>query len=387
MTDATIGQVEAAIRYRNISHRIVAVLLSTGAVAAIGAAAADSVWDRDRQSLDAAAASAGLGWSEIATAALGYFSLAVLIAMIVALIYELIIARHVRQIARQVRGRTWLERPEAIRLRRGWFGASDDLDVIVAALNGAREHGIDTRSALTWQIAEHYKAGQAAERRIEELERENASLARESREQAEYAAGLVARLADPASVVAEAASAISVGAPDMGNVRHISGGGASTVAGAAATVNELAEELADFAAAAGGWPCMEALSLEEVVEDVVEDMPGLLSDAGVTVEISDLPAVRGDAALLARLFRSLIRRVAMAAPSDRAPVVRIRGLRRDGHVLVMVADNVTSASDESADSADAPGICRRIVHSHRGELSVQPVPSGGCVVEMTFHPA
>lgn len=398
MTDATMGRVQAAIRHRNLSLRVLGFLMAAGLTIAGLAALAQWRWQAD-------AAKPLIGvWPDLATLALGHFALAVTAALATGLIYELMVLRHLRAIARQVRSGDWLLRGETIRLNRAWLGASDDLDRIVGALNDAREHGVETRSALTWQVAERRKGEAGMARRLEAEIAARARLAAVCREQASFAARSAADLRASLAVLAEAAAQGVTGAPDGGNVRPLNGApGDGRLAAAAERIRVLAAEM-DIHARAAGEVDLLPVGLEGVVREAAGALRGRIAAADARVDMSDLPVVRGDRHLLVHLFRDLISRALDAAEPERPLAIRILAgdCGPDGRVMVVVRDTGRSIAPddpdqvfaagvarEGAEEAGAPGLalCRRIVLCHGGEIGARPLPAGGTIFEMMLPAA
>ena len=164
-------------------------------------------------------------------------------------------------------------------------------------------------------------------------------------------------------------------------------------------MSALATDLSDYVSAARPGSVLAPVPLDGVVQGVVDAMREELADAEVRVEMTDLPPVRGDADLLARLFRDLIGRAAAARTPERAQLVRITAgpADADGHVTVTVRDSGADlAPDEvvrllsvrdGAPQAGSLAICRRIVRNHGGDIAIRPSPGGGTAVEFSLRAA
>ena len=81
MSDIAIAHVEAAIRHRNLSLRVLVGLMFAGAVFAFVVAAVD-LWSAEQAVTIATASKSAAqpGWPDLATKALGHFAFAFLIA-------------------------------------------------------------------------------------------------------------------------------------------------------------------------------------------------------------------------------------------------------------------------------------------------------------------
>lgn len=146
---------------------------------------------------------------------------------------------------------------------------------------------------------------------------------------------------------------------------------------------------------------MQPVSLSEICSDVLETMARPLEEAGGTVTLSEgLPRVMGDRGLLILLVQNLVGN-AVKYRGDAAPRIDISAERRDGKVVVSVADNGPGVPDgeregifemfkrgERAKQEPGAGIglatCRRIVERHGGEIWCEARPGGGSIFRFTL---
>ena len=411
MSDVAIAHVEAAIRHRNLSLRVLIGLIVAGAVFAFVVAAVD-LWSAE-QTVTLATASEGAAqpaWPDLATKALGHFAFAFLIAVLMAMVYETMAFRHLRAIARQVRSGGWLRRGEAISLRRDWIGASDDLDTIVGALNEARAYGIETRSALAWRVGRQRSAEAELRDDLAAATRENEKLRADLSEQADFARLLARDLAISTRLSAANSAGQDVEhrfAADRGDLHQhgisnvlalISPDEAKGLQGAPETIAELSEEFAAYCAASDGRLSRVALSLQEAVDVAVRNLHPRIHGRGAEVEIGDLPVVEGDRALLIRLFSTLIGdALDAAAPGERVQIqIRALASAGDERVVIRVDDNCgwSAMEGRDGDGAAVPAIrsartwamCHRIVHAHGGEITEHQSDCGMRSVQIVLTP-
>ncbi len=431
MTEATMSHVQAAIRHRNLSLRILLVLIGTAAVVALGAAVVQTWWTDMASGFDGVAgAGQGFHLPDLVAVALGHFTLALLIAGTMAGVYEIMVVRHLRGIARQVRGRDWLERRQSVRLNRRWLGVSDDLERIAGALNDARDQDAATRSALTWQIAKHRDAGADLAREVSRLKELNARLESDCREQAAYAAEMSRQLRDPAEALCFALEDVAAIEWRDQVVHPLRGDYAAERASlAAGRVAALAVDIGAYGNAAQMRAPSRAVDLSEVVQGVAERVRSRVAAMGAAIEMSEMPIVRGEVELLQCLFRGLIE-AALGNPADGRPmVVKILagGRDQDGRITISVRDTggglgggaglgiepgavlgaAAAGSDPEPDQSARPALAvvgdkkpkapsagaafaaekpeltlfRRIVRAHGGDLASRPAPGGGTIVE------
>ena len=394
MSDVAIAHVEAAIRHRNLSLRVLVSLIVAGAVFAFVVAAVD-LWSAE-QAVTIATTSKSAAqpvWPDLATKALGHFAFSFLIAVLMAMVYETMVFRHLRAIARQVRSGGWLRRGEAISLRRDWIGASDDLDQIVGALNEARAYGAETRSALAWRVGRQRSAEAELRAELADAARENDRLRADLSEQADFARLLARDLA--ISTKLSAANDAGQGVEDRfaadrgcllqngsSNVLAlISPDEAKGLQGAPETIAELSDEFAAYCAASDGRLSRVALSLQEAADVAIRDLHARISGRGAKIEVGELPVVEGDRALLIRLLSTLVGDALESAVPGEQVQIEIRALSSpdDERVIIRVDDNCGRSATEGrdGDGATVPAIrsartwamCHRIVHAHGGEIT------------------
>jgi signal transduction histidine kinase len=153
------------------------------------------------------------------------------------------------------------------------------------------------------------------------------------------------------------------------------------------------DDLLDLAAAGRTQPVVELVALDEALGAAQRRLAGELGDTGTEVRAADLPVVRADRELVARLLVHLLR-VAMAAG---ARTVEVQGAQDDGTVRVELRDDGTPASgDPFAPFARARGrgplvgagvgltVSRRLVESHGGTIALAHDDDGTTRVTFTL---
>jgi signal transduction histidine kinase len=154
-------------------------------------------------------------------------------------------------------------------------------------------------------------------------------------------------------------------------------------------------------------PCMEEVSMAEVVQGVTTLVAPELRRRGISLRIAssgETPTIRGDAEQLRHLLMNLILN-AMEASSDGDEIlVDVRGLPSGvdewaaaGGVRIEVIDRGSGIPPEIVDRIWDPffttrsegtglglSICRRIVEDHRGTIQVRSDAGDGTVVTLTF---
>jgi signal transduction histidine kinase len=153
------------------------------------------------------------------------------------------------------------------------------------------------------------------------------------------------------------------------------------------------DDLLDLAAAGRTEPVAELVALDEALGAARRRLAGELGDAAVEVRAADLPVVRADRELVARLLVHLLR-VALAAG---ARSIEVQGIEEDGVVRVEMRDDGTPASGEPfVPFARARGrgplvgagvgltVSRRLVELHGGTIALAQDDDGTTLVTFTL---
>jgi len=144
----------------------------------------------------------------------------------------------------------------------------------------------------------------------------------------------------------------------------------------------------------------ELVDLGEVLAEAKSSLSRTLDDAGASVLSDELPAVRGERALLVSLFQNLIGN-AIKFRATEPPVVRITAQREQQQWIFSCADNGIGVDPEYADrifvifqrlhTKEAyPGtgiglaMCRKIVEYHGGRMWLDPDHSPGAQFRFTL---
>ena len=153
------------------------------------------------------------------------------------------------------------------------------------------------------------------------------------------------------------------------------------------------DDLLDLAAAGRTEPADELVALEEALDTARRRLANELQDAAAEVRAGNLPVVRGDRELVARLLVHLLR-VSLAAGARN---VEVEGIDDESFVRVEVRDDGTpSAGDPFAPFARARGrgplvgagvgltVSRRLVELHGGTIALGRDADGTTHVSFTL---
>ena len=153
------------------------------------------------------------------------------------------------------------------------------------------------------------------------------------------------------------------------------------------------DDLLDLAAAGRTEPAAELAALDEALDAARRRLAVELEEAATEVRAGDLPVVRADRELVARLLVHLLRVVLAAG----ARSVEVEASEDDGMVRVDLRDDGAPASgDPFAPFARARGrgplvgagvgltVSRRLVELHGGTIALGQEPDGATLVTFTL---
>jgi signal transduction histidine kinase len=142
----------------------------------------------------------------------------------------------------------------------------------------------------------------------------------------------------------------------------------------------------------------EPVDLGTLMGEVAADLRPRLEEAGATLEVGELPEVRGDARQLRRLLQNLVGN-AVKFRGAQAPRVTVAAREGSDGWVVTVADNGVGVAPDDAGrifgmfaraSRDHDGtgiglaVCRRVVEAHGGRIWVEPAEGGGSAFRFTL---
>ncbi|MGZ0745795.1 sensor histidine kinase [Haloparvum sp. AD34] len=157
------------------------------------------------------------------------------------------------------------------------------------------------------------------------------------------------------------------------------------------------EGLLDYSRVEMDGDPFEPVDLGEIADDVREDLQVQIEEADATVEVGDLPTVRGDPDQLRQLLQNLVSN-GIKYNGDDPPHVEVLAERQGEHAVVSVSDDGIGIDPDdqgrvfevfkrlhTRDEYDGAGVglalCERIAERHGGEITVDSEPGEGT----TFH--
>jgi light-regulated signal transduction histidine kinase (bacteriophytochrome) len=137
----------------------------------------------------------------------------------------------------------------------------------------------------------------------------------------------------------------------------------------------------------------EPVDLQNVVEEVVTNLETFIHEAQAVVEVQPLPTLCGDRTALYQLMLNLLSN-ALKFRSENPPHLRVTSSRHGAQWQIMVTDNgiginpefhrqifepLTRLHSRSVYEGSGLGLalCTKIVHQHKGQLSVESYPGSG----------
>jgi two-component system, chemotaxis family, CheB/CheR fusion protein len=149
---------------------------------------------------------------------------------------------------------------------------------------------------------------------------------------------------------------------------------------------------------------MKKLSLHEAAEIARNQLQAAIAETGAILEMDDLPMIRGDLTLIARVFLNLFSN-AIKFNSASSPLIHVHARRYDNHVRVFVRDNGIGIDPKFADRIfvifqrlhtreEYPGtgiglsVCRKIMERHEGciwlETGAEGAEGAGTTIGLAF---
>ncbi len=257
------------------------------------------------------------------------------------------------------------------------------------------------RAELEGRLADLDRANEALARQAAELERSNVALER-------FAEVAAHELRQPLRNV--------TGFLDLWLARQRAAPGdkqavllAERAAHGVAEMQALTGSLLEYAKAGTEPLRREPVPLGDALDEARGELAAVLAAAGATVRVDELPTVRGDRRLLARLFANLLDNT-VKFRAGAPPAVRVRAepgdTAGDGDAAPAAWKVAVEDNGIGVDAADVPrlftvfarlhprehrpghgiglAVCRRIVERHGGMIWCEPAAGGGTAIWFTL---
>ncbi len=147
---------------------------------------------------------------------------------------------------------------------------------------------------------------------------------------------------------------------------------------------------------------IETVDLRSVIRDVTESLRAEITASHAEVTVEPLPVVRGNAALLFRVFENLVQNAVKYARPGEAPMVMISGTSREGHAEILVRDHgigiptedcervfevaARAGNGEAVAFGHGLGLAtvRRLLREQGGDVWVDAAPAPGATLRLTL---
>jgi light-regulated signal transduction histidine kinase (bacteriophytochrome) len=170
---------------------------------------------------------------------------------------------------------------------------------------------------------------------------------------------------------------------------------------AGSRMSKLVSDLLTFSRIKTQQESFDEVSLQQIVERVLDTLDMAIERAGAQIDVRPLPSIKGDATQLGQLFQNLLSNALKFAPLDRPPVISIRSEEREKDDIpaqlqpnstaqrfyqITVSDNGIGFDDkyvdrifrvfqrlhgknEYAGTGIGLAICQRVVENHGGAIT------------------
>lgn len=170
---------------------------------------------------------------------------------------------------------------------------------------------------------------------------------------------------------------------------------------AAARMKELITDLLSYSQLQQQKLQFEDVSLHAIIEEIVRDMDFIIKEKNASIEVDNLPDIKGNILRLRQLFSNLISNALKYSKKDLAPLIQITGASQGNTVLVSVRDNGIGFEEEynekifglferlhTRDQFPGTGIglsiCKRIAELHQGTIIAKSKVGEYSIFEVTL---
>lgn len=304
-------------------------------------------------------------------------------SVLMLLIFDKMVSRHLRSLASETRGGVWETGERRFDLDRSKAGEGDELDQIVSALNDAGE-----------RITEAMEAEQLRGR---ELQLANDKLQKANREQAEFTFAISHDLKSPSNTIGMLIDELNELNPNDQEVSDV----LDDMSRTNRRMRALVDDILDYSQTIAPKSMSDLVDLNKLVTAVAEDLTADIIASGAEIRCHKLPKMRGNATQLRVLFQNLISNAIKFRDPSRPPVVEVIGPASDVGQTIRIADNGIGIPEEYRERVfglfqrlhthsefEGTGlgltVCRRIMFNHGGKICARPNERFGTVFELNF---
>ena len=170
---------------------------------------------------------------------------------------------------------------------------------------------------------------------------------------------------------------------------------------AAARMKELITDLLSYSQLQQQKLQFEEVSLNHVMREIVRDMDLAIREKNATIELTELPDIKGNTLRLRQLFSNLVSNALKYSRKDVPPHIEINGAQEGDAIVITVKDNGIGFEEEFSERIfglferlhtrdQFPGtgiglsICKRIAELHRGTIFAKSKVNEYSIFEVTL---
>ncbi|MZH03719.1 MAG: hypothetical protein F3745_10090 [Nitrospinae bacterium] len=159
------------------------------------------------------------------------------------------------------------------------------------------------------------------------------------------------------------------------------------------TMSLLINDILEYSRLAGHSVAFDRVNLNDVVSEVKTVLSDQISAANGDIDFESLPIIEANKTQMVQLFQNLISNSLKYSKENIPPVVKISSTKgEDGFITLSLKDNGLGIKDEYSDLVFKPferlnpqiegtgmglSICKKVVVSHGGDITVKCLPDGG----------
>ena len=166
-------------------------------------------------------------------------------------------------------------------------------------------------------------------------------------------------------------------------------------------MRNLITDLLSYARMEAGESEFEDVNTREIAEEKLVGLGAAIDECGATVDLGELPTIRGDRTQLSQVFQNLIGN-AIKYRGEASPIVKVDARIEDDHWLFSVVDNGIGIPSAQLSAVFEPfrrlhgvgsqykgsgiglAICKKVVERHGGRIWVESEPGGGSAFYFTI---
>jgi len=332
-------------------------------------------------------------WAQFLTLLVSNMAKTALAAMLLLVLFNRRVTRHLQAISQHVGNMSWLESDAPLRLDRAGNGPPDELDLIVRAITEAQRRKSQDFAALQTEITQRKKAELELRHRAE-------TLASTNRSQAEFTYAISHDLKSPTNTIQMLLTEISSNGDE-----ELSEDSLELLDHAMTTSGRMAQMIDDVLAYARTIEEpreRRPVDVSVLVQTLLRDMTSDIRTSGADITLGALPMVYGSDIQIQLLMQNLLSNAMKFRSPDRPLKITIQGhIRADGATELRVEDNGIGIDpdqqgkifglfkrlhthDQLPGSGLGLAICERVMVNLDGQLTVTSVPNEGSVFTAVF---